>query len=112
MTNQELGFVGENAAAEMLRVKGYKILQRNYRCKLGEIDIIAEKGSRISFVEVKTRRTDRYGRPCEAVDGRKQMHIRRAAVCYLKEIRRHGHVPKTVSFDVIEITADHIECAF
>lgn len=112
MNNRELGFVGENAAAELLRVKGYRILRRNYRCRLGEIDIIAAKGSQISFVEVKTRRSYRYGRPCESVDANKQMHIRRAAVCYLKEIRRKGYVPRQIRFDVIEIVAEHIECAF
>lgn len=110
--NRELGLVGENAAAEMLRIKGYRILRRNYRCKMGEIDIIASRGANISFVEVKTRRNDSFGRPCEAVDRRKQEHIRRAASCYLKEIEQKGYVPLGISFDVIEIVAEHLESAF
>lgn len=112
MDKRELGFIGENAAAEMLRIKGYRILRRNYRCRMGEIDIIAAKGARLSFIEVKTRRSYDYGRPCEAVDSRKQDHIRRAASCYLKELRDKGYVPMKVSFDVIEIVAEHIEYAF
>lgn len=112
LNNRELGEIGENAAAEILKAKGYRILKRNYRCRLGEIDIIAARGSKISFVEVKTRRSDHYGRPCEAVDINKQAHIRRTAVCYLKEVRRKGYVPEAVSFDVVEIVVEHIECAF
>lgn len=112
MDKRELGLVGENAAAEMLRIKGYRILRRNYRCKLGEIDIIASRGATISFIEVKTRRSLDWGRPCEAVNTRKQDHIRRAASCYLKELGNKGYVPMKISFDVIEIVAEHIECAF
>ncbi len=112
MDRRELGFVGENAAAEMLRVKGYRILRRNYKCSLGEIDIIASKGAKISFIEVKTRRSLDYGRPGEAVDSRKQDHIRRAASCYLKELGSKGYVPMKISFDVIEIVAEHTEYAF
>ncbi len=112
MNNKELGLIGENTAVEMLKAEGYRILKRNYRCKLGEIDIIAFRDGKISFVEVKMRRSDHYGRPCEAVDARKQAHIRRTAVCYLKDLRQKGYVPETVSFDVVEVVARHIECAF
>ena len=110
--NRHLGQIGENAAAEILREKGYKIMCMNYRCKYGEIDIIAAKGIMISFIEVKMRTQRDYGRPCEAVDRTKQQKIRRAAYCYLTELGRKGYVPAKVTFDVMEIVAEHIESAF
>ena len=63
MGNRELGRIGEQAAAELLQMEGYEILERNYRCQAGEIDLIAARGSEVSFVEVKTVRNDHYGRP-------------------------------------------------
>ena len=110
--NRNLGQIGETAAAEILREKGYKIMCMNYRCKQGEIDIIAAKGIKLSFIEVKTRTTRSYGRPCEAVDSTKQQRIRKAAHCYLNELERKGYVPAKVTFDVMEIVAEHIENAF
>lgn len=112
MNNGELGKIGENIAADILRGNGYRIMQRNYRCKMGEVDIIAAKGPYLSFIEVKTRQSRNYGRPCEAVDETKQRHIRNAATCYLKELERKGYVPGRVSFDIMEITAEHIKGAF
>lgn len=112
MDNIKLGRIGEDTAAEILRSKGFQIMQRNYRCSLGEVDIIAAKGSLISFVEVKTRQSSAYGRPCESVGKAKQKHIKDAAVCYLKELERKGYVPGRISFDVMEITAEHIKGAF
>lgn len=112
MDNAKLGKIGEETAAKMLEAKGYRILKRNYRCESGEIDIIASRGGVISFVEVKTRRNCRYGRPCEAVDLKKQRHIRSAALSYLKEKKRNGFVYRSVSFDVMEIVIGHIEGAF
>lgn len=110
--NRRLGMIGEDAAAEILRNKGFKILRRNYRCSMGEIDIIAARGMQISFVEVKTRSSKNYGRPCESVGADKQRHIRMAAECYLKEMRNVGYIPAKISFDVMEIVAEHIEGAF
>lgn len=110
--NITFGRIGENAAAEILRNKGYRILRRNYRCSMGEIDIIAAKGTKISFIEVKTRSGRSYGRPCEAVDAGKQKHIRMAAECYLKDMENAGYIPAKISFDVMEIVAEHIEGAF
>lgn len=112
MDNVKLGKIGEDTAAEILRSKGFMILRRNYRCNMGEVDIIAARGTQISFIEVKTRRTIRYGRPCEAVGASKQKHIKDAAICYLKEMEKKGYIPGRISFDVMEITAEHIEGAF
>lgn len=112
MDNIKLGKIGEETAAEILRSKGYKILQRNYRCSMGEVDIIAAKGTLVSFVEVKTRQGMSYGRPCESVGTTKQKHIKDAACCYLKEMERKGYVPGKISFDVMEIVTEHIVNAF
>ena len=112
MDNIRLGKIGEETAAEILRSKGYRILQRNYRCSMGEVDIIAAKGAKISFIEVKTRQGTGYGRPCESVGAAKQKHIKDAACCYLKDMEIRGYVPGKISFDVMEIVAEHIENAF
>ena len=77
MDRRVFGQIGENAAADVLRAKGYRILRQNYRCRYGEIDIIAERGGDVSFVEVKTRQSFRFGRPCEAVTDEKKKHMRR-----------------------------------
>ena len=73
--NQYLGKFGESEAEHYLKKKRYKILEKNYRGRLGEIDIIAEKKKEIIFVEVKTRKSDKFGKPYEAVDFRKQRKI-------------------------------------
>lgn len=116
MNRRELGIIGENMAADILEKSGYKIICRNYRCRMGEIDIVAENRtadqSELCFIEVKTRSGDRYGRPCEAVDRKKQERIRKAASCYLRELEYMGHVPKRISFDIMEITAEYIKHAF
>lgn len=104
-----LGEEGENFAAAILEADGYTILDRNYRCKEGEIDIIAEKNNNICFVEVKTRRSLMYGNPAEAVTAEKKHHIRKAAMEYLNnQGNKKGHI----SFHVIEIIYNRIEDAF
>jgi len=112
MNNRQFGTAGENMAAEILQLQGYRILKRNYRCKMGEIDIVASKGTGITFFEVKSRTTDECGRPCEAVDFRKQERIRKAAECYLQDVSRMGYNPRSIKFDVIEINVNHVENAF
>ena len=116
MNKRDLGLIGENMAAEILGKSGYKIICRNYRCRMGEIDIVAEKRaeeqSELCFIEVKTRSGSSYGRPCEAVDRKKQEHIRKAASCYLRELEYMGYIPERISFDVMEITAEYIKHAF
>ena len=80
---QGLGRTGERLAAEELERCGYQILERNFRCSYGEIDLVAEHWQDLVFVEVKTRRGDAYGRPEEAVTVYKQRKIIRVALCYL-----------------------------
>ena len=112
MDRRLLGKIGEDCAARILRAKGYDILHRNYRCSMGEIDIIASKNDTIAFIEVKTRSGNSYGRPCEAVDFCKQRHIRSAALCYMKETEGDRKGAVKISFDVMEITVEHIDNAF
>lgn len=98
----ELGKFGEDRACEYLIKVGYCILARNYRTRLGEIDIIAVKDQVISFVEVKTRQSCVYGRPVEAVTRAKQRKIHLCAEAYLQDCHLLESMPR-LSFDVIEI---------
>ena len=84
-TTKQTGNQGEDYAAEYLRKNRYKILERNYRKRGGEIDIIAEKKGLIVFVEVKTRHSTTLSQPFEAVDLRKQDKIIQTAIMYLYE---------------------------
>jgi len=95
-----LGNLGESAAADYLSNTGYDILERKYRLKIGEIDIIAKKDNVIVFIEVKTRRSTKYGSPAEAVTYRKQQKIMNTALCYLKQIDQNNACCR---FDVMEI---------
>lgn len=97
---QEIGKNGENIAEKYLKSSGYTILERNFRCKIGEIDIIAMDKKEIVFIEVKTRRNSKYGNPSEAVDDTKQKHIINAAKWY---IHIHNLYNCFIRFDVIEI---------
>ncbi len=101
---RQLGDGGEDLAAAALKRQGYKILARNYLAPLGEIDIIARQGKDLVFIEVKTRRGDRFGAPQEAVSAAKQNKLRRLADYYLKEKRLGDEV--AVRFDVVGITVD------
>ena len=80
-----LGKWGERLVAEDLRTKGWSVTATNYRCRLGEIDIIAVNRSFIAFVEVKLCRSERFGHPREFVTGEKQRKLRATAELYLAE---------------------------
>lgn len=107
MNKRQTGTAYEEKAARYLEEKGFKILERNYRCRQGEIDLIARDGAYLVFVEVKYRRSSRLGCPAEAVDGRKQQRIRRAAFHYCYERRIPEDHP--CRFDVISITGEETE---
>lgn len=94
------GKIGEELAASLLKDNGYKILARNYKTKLGEIDIVASDKDTLCFVEVKTRHSDRFGLPQEAVPAFKQRQISKAAITYLKE---NNLLDKKARFDVISV---------
>lgn len=112
---QSLGRWGEEFAARYLERRGWRILHRNLRTPVGEIDILARDGKTLIFVEVKTRRSLAFGSPLEAVGPTKRRQILRAAQWYLSDA-----VPRTtVRFDVVAILAgagepviEHIVNAF
>lgn len=95
-----MGRKGERIAARLLRWKGYKILEKNYKTPFGEADIIAKKRGIYCFVEVKTRTSDLCGAPIEAVDERKKERYRKIANLYLLRLGEEV----TCRFDVVSIT--------
>lgn len=95
-----LGKRGEEAAAGLLKDNGYKILIRNYRTKLGEIDIIAFDKDTVCFIEVKTRKSDRFGLPSESISGSKQRQISKTALAFLKE---KNLLDKKARFDIVSV---------
>lgn len=96
----------ESAAAAVLEKNGYEILASNYRCVMGEVDLIGKDGDCLAFVEVKYRSSETMGSPQEAVDGKKQQRIIRCAQWYLME----NHLPEDtpVRFDVVSILGSHV----
>ena len=114
----ERGKFGEDKAAEYLRNNGYSIIKRNFSCRFGEIDIIAENAGYLVFVEVKLRKNDRYGEAKEFVNYAKQQKIIKTASLFLARYETE----KQPRFDVIEIYSpngdsppvriNHIEDAF
>lgn len=109
--NKKLGAEGEKKARNYLRLHGWKILEKNYKNPFGEVDVIAKKGDTIAFIEVKTRLSESYGAPSEAVDKRrKNRYIMGAKYYFLNR-----EIDCTVRFDIIEILngkINHIENAF
>lgn len=105
MNNKVIGNLGEKIALEYLKKSGYSILNRNYRCPLGEIDIITTFKNDLIFVEVKTRTSTKFGYPREAVNYYKQSKIIKVAeyfILYNNKI----FFNKTPRFDVVEIIID------
>lgn len=115
--SRPLGAEGEDIAVKFLRKKGYKVLQRNYRTPVGEIDIIALDKGTVVFIEVKMRLGESFGQPVEAIDRRKIRRIERAALLYVSRCKKEPRA----RFDVISIKAgeaggkvmvDHLRDAF
>jgi putative endonuclease len=100
VSNRTLGARGEALAVDFLTVRGYAVLARNYRCKGGEVDIVAREGKTLVFVEVKTRRTMEYGLPQLAVTPFKQRQISKAALTWLAA---HHQESAPARFDVIAV---------
>lgn len=98
-----LGDEGERIAARHLKQLGYRILAKQTRSRLGEIDLVALDGETIVFVEVKSRRDDRDGSPAEAVDRRKQVKLTQLALAWLKKRKLLGHRAR---FDVFAVRWD------
>jgi putative endonuclease len=105
-----IGNAGEEAAIHYLLQQGYRILERNYRCRFGEIDLIARDGKTLAFIEVKTRRSQRFGPAASAVTFEKQRHLIKASQVYMTQTRKAYEFCR---FDVVAIEMDalglHIE---
>lgn len=101
-TRRALGESGEDLAADLYLRQGFVIVDRNYRCRMGELDVVARKGSMMVFCEVKTRSSDRWGDPSEAVGRVKQGRLRRLAGHWLAT-HRTRHVE--IRFDVVTVSA-------
>lgn len=116
-----VGASGEELACEHLRRRGYRILERNYRTRWGELDVVAFDGRTLAFCEVKSRRTAREDvRPFEAVGPRKRAQVRKMAGSWLIERPEHPYAPR-IRFDAIGVIfdragrlvrLDHLEGAF
>jgi len=101
-----LGRRGEEWAEAFLRDAGYAILDRNWRCGEGELDIVAADGAETVFVEVKTRSGLRYGHPFEAIGGRKLARLRRLAAAWCQA---HPGRHDRIRIDAIAVVADGVE---
>ena len=97
---QQFGKKSESIAVRHLKKNGYRIIEQNYRTKLGEIDVIAKDRDTIVFVEVKARRSDHFGNPKWAVTPKKQRKISMVALCYLKAMNMSNIKAR---FDVVSI---------
>lgn len=106
LNNKLTGKLGEEIAVKHLKDNGYIIIQKNYRTKYGEIDIIAKDENFLVFVEVKARRSQTFGYPREAVDIFKQSRIKNIANLYLATKK---NLNSKVRFDVVEIVLDNYD---
>jgi len=112
MNTRLKGVIGEDVAISYLIKNKYKIIQRNYACSMGEIDIIALDKNILVFIEVKARTNEVFGLPCEAVTKSKQRHIAKTAQYFIK---KNDVYSLPIRFDVIEILGqkiNHIKNAF
>ena len=110
---QALGRWGEDRVVRWYRRQGFRVLDRNWRCSRGELDVIVQRGSVVAVCEVKTRTSLAFGTPAEAVGWQKQRRIRRLAAQWLSEQERSG--PVQLRFDVAEVMGRElrvIEAAF
>ncbi|WP_413377449.1 YraN family protein [Paenibacillus taichungensis] len=104
LTRQQKGRLGEEAACDCLREHDYRILRQNWRCRSGEIDIVASHEGMIIFIEVRSRSgTGQYGTPQESVDIRKMQQVRATASVYLQMTGETNH---QIRFDVIAVILD------
>ena len=103
---KELGAKGEEIAVRYLKSRGYRILERNYRIRLGEIDIIAEQGADLVFIEVKTRSDTLFGSPFDSVTVPKQRQLSKVALEYISKHGCHNHPAR---FDVVSVQLKEVQ---
>ena len=101
-----LGVSGEEAVAAWYVSRGYEVVERNWRCKTGELDLILRRGRTFVFCEVKTRSSDAFGAPVEAVTRTKQVRLRHLAARWLEDAPVR---PTDIRFDVASVLAGEIE---
>ncbi|HVN22981.1 MAG TPA: YraN family protein [Syntrophorhabdales bacterium] len=106
MNKREVGAIGEETAIKALKKRGYKILERNHTTRFGEIDIIAEEGGYLVFVEVKKRNTDQFGDALSAVTRVKQQHMVKSALWYMK---KHKCFDRHVRFDAVGLDGEQVK---
>ncbi len=99
----QLGARGEALAWNFLKKSGYSIVEKNYRTRFGEMDVIAEKEGSLIFIEIKTRRNHHFGLPAEAVDWRKRRKMIQVAESYLQQKKMEN---REARFDILSITWD------
>jgi len=104
---QDLGRSGESRAAAVYQKNGYTVIERNWRIRTGEIDLVLERDRVLVFCEVKTRSSDRFGTAAEAVGPKKQLQVRSVATAYLSQ--RSGRAPAGIRFDVAAVTPEGID---
>lgn len=97
---QSIGRLGEDLAARRLAAQGYTLRARNWRCATGELDLVLERDDALIFVEVRTRRGDRFGTPEESITPRKRARLISAALTYLSE---HAATDQAWRIDVVAI---------
>jgi putative endonuclease len=105
---QQTGAAGERLAARWYDRHGFEIVERNWRCAAGEIDLVCRRGTLLVVCEVKTRRSDRYGTAAEAVTPAKQRRLRRLAAAYLAG-RTRPFAVREIRFDVATVTRSGVE---
>ena len=103
MNRRDTGILGEKLARDFLKKHGYRILDTNYRCPHGEIDIVARRGDVLVFVEVRTRRSLEYGSPEESVTAAKKEHLKATAFHYCQT---HDNLPLHYRIDFVAVELD------
>jgi putative endonuclease len=106
VARQKLGAHGERLAARRYEADGYEVVARNWRCGAGEIDLVLRRGDTLVFAEVKTRTSDRFGHPAEAVTVPKQRRIRGLAQRFCAET---GNRARVLRFDVVSVLRGQVE---
>ncbi len=109
-SSKSLGFEGEELAEKFLEKLGYKILEKNYRTKFGEIDLIGIDGDAVAFIEVKLRSGKRYGNPSEAIDHKKRSQIGRVALHFLSRKRMNNFICRFDTVSLLPAEKGNYEC--
>ena len=103
MKNRDVGILGERIAQDFLRQNGYRIIETNYRCPEGEIDVVARHGDSLVFVEVRTKRSRQFGSPEESITPIKKERLRLVAARYRED---HDDLPEQWRIDVVVVELD------